>query len=189
MIKEILIFLYEGFAEFEITPIGWQVGDNPDFKITTISYDLDPIRTSSFVFVPSKKVSDIKSLENVAALVIPGGSLLDLREELINLITDCFNKSILLAAICAGPQYLAASGILKDIKFTTTRTPEAYVELEQEDPFSWENYVEARLVYDRNVLTAKGYAYNDFALKLWEILHIIKTEEIEEWKVTLNMPI
>ena len=189
MTKEILIFLYEGFAEFEITSVSWQVGDNSDFKITTIAYDLDPIRTSSFVFMPSKKVSDITSIENVVALVIPGGNLLDLREELINLITRCFNNNILLAAICAGPQYLAASGILKDIKFTTSRTPERYIELEQEDPFSWENYIETRLVLDRNVLTAKGYAYNDFALKLWELLKIINIEEMDDWISTLNIPI
>ena len=189
MEQEILIFLYEGFAEFEITPLSWQVSEHLDYSVYTIAYDLNPIISSSgFTFISDKKVSDVKTIENVAALIIPGGSLLDLRESLSNLLKLCALNKILLAAICAGPQYFAATGILNNIKFTTSRTPEKYIELKQEDPFLWDNYEEARIVYEQNILTAKGYAYNDFALKIWEILEIVGKEEIDEWKLALNIP-
>lgn len=189
MFQEILIFIYEGFAEFEITPLSWQISEHKDFHISTMAYDLNPLLSSSgFTFIPDKKVSDVSSLKEVAALVIPGGSLLDLRASLIDLLQLCAKNDILIAAICAGPQYLAASGILDDIKFTTSRTHERYLELQQEDPFKWENFEETRIVYEHNILTAKGYAYNDFALKIWEILKLVSVHELNEWKLKLNIP-
>jgi putative intracellular protease/amidase len=189
MVKQILLFLYEGFAEFEITTLSWGISEHPDFEIITIAYDMNPITSNSgFHFLPDKKVSEIVSLDDVAAIIIPGGSILDLRDELKNLILECDRQNKLLGAICAGPQYLAACNLLENRIYTTSRTHERYLELKQEDPFRWENYREERWIQDGNIITSKGYAFNDFALAIWSYLGIISTDdERKQWKIQLNI--
>ncbi len=187
---DLLIFLYEGFAEFEITPLSWQVSERANFNIITIAYDKERIiSNSSFQFHADKIISEIGSIAGISGLIIPGGSTLDLREDLKTLILNCYQQHKLVAAICAGPQYLASCGVLDHHLFTTSRTPERYLDLQQKDPFPWENYREKRCVQDANIITAKGYAYNDFALAIWEFLGII-TGDIErnQWKKQLNIP-
>ncbi|WP_371806540.1 DJ-1/PfpI family protein [Candidatus Lokiarchaeum ossiferum] len=189
--KTVLVFLYEGFAEFEITPVSMELNADNGYKITTIAYTLDPIVSSSgFQFLPHKLVSEIELSQNIAGVIIPGGSILDLRDDLKHLIMYCYEQKCFVAAICAGPQYLAACGLLDRHKYTTTRTHERYIELEQTDPFPWENYQEQRCVQDGTIITAKGYAYNDFALKIWSYLNIIVSEdEKKQWIDELNISI
>ena len=188
--KTILIFLYEGFAEFEITPVSMELYTENNYNVVTIAYSKDPIISSSgFKFLPHKLVSEIELSQEIAGIIIPGGSLLDLRNDLEQLILTCYEHKCLVAAICAGPQYLAACGLLDNHKYTTTRTHERYIELKQTDPFPWENYLEQRCVQDKTLITAKGYAYNDFALKIWEYLGIISSEgERKQWINELNIP-
>lgn len=187
--KTILIFLYEGFAEFEITPVSMELYAENKYNVVTIAYVMDPIISSSgFNFYPHKLVSEIEFSQEIAGIIIPGGSILDLRDDLKHLILNCYEHKCLVAAICAGPQYLAACGLLNDHNYTTTRTHERYIELKQIDPFPWENYQEQRCVQDKTIITAKGYAYNDFALKIWEYLGIISSEnERKQWIDELNI--
>ena len=89
----------------------------------------------------------------------------------------------LIAAICAGPEFLAKSGILDGKKYTTSAEPQSYEEKNEPDPFPRENYVNARLVLDGNILTAQGYAFTDFALKIWDWYNVYDYEgEKEELK-------
>ena len=45
------------------------------------------------------------------------------------------------------------------------------------DPFYRPNYVEARTVTDRNLITAKGYAFVDFAASVCDYLDIFENEQ------------
>ena len=183
MLQKILVFLYPGCAEFEITVACWQIAESEKYEIITIAYEYDPISTNSgFSMIPDILVSDIQSIENIAGIIIPGGSLLDLRLELLDLLQKLDSQNILLAAICAGPQYLAAADILKARNFTTSRSPERYIELGEHDPFNWDKYQDKRIVIDGNLITAQGYAFSDFALAIWDYLGIISSnKERSEW--------
>ena len=74
----------------------------------------------------------------------------------------------MIAAICAGPEFLAKAGILKGKRYTTSETPQDYEENNKSDPFPRETYEEARIVQDGNILTAQGHAFIDFAFKIWD---------------------
>ncbi len=181
MTMKVLIFLYHGCAEFEVTIACWQIAESEDYDVITIAYERSPILTNSgFTIIPDKIVSEIKITDDIAGLIIPGGSLLDLRDELRLLIQNLDNQNKLLAAICAGPQYFAAANVIGARNFTTTRTPERYIELKQHDPFNWNQFIDKRVVIDENLITAKGYAYSDFAIEIWDYLGIIKSREEKE---------
>ncbi|HUU78369.1 MAG TPA: DJ-1/PfpI family protein [candidate division Zixibacteria bacterium] len=184
MTKKVLIFLYHGCAEFEITVTCWQIAESSDYDIVTIAYDKSPISTNSgFTMIPDQLISEVQMTEDIAGIIIPGGSLLDLRVELQSLIQNLNNQNKMLAAICAGPQYFAASQVIGSRNFTTSRTPERYKELKESDPFNWNQFVDTRIVVDGNLVTAKGFAFSDFAIEIWSYLGILSSkEEREEWK-------
>ena len=156
MNKTILVFLYPGCAEFEITVACWQIAESSQYDIKTIAYDYEPISTNSgFTMVADLLVSDVFALENIGGIIIPGGSLLDLRIELQVTIQKLNEQNKLLAAICAGPQYIAAAGVMGSRPYTTSRSSEKYIESNEPDPFNWDNYQEKRVVVDGNLITAK----------------------------------
>jgi putative intracellular protease/amidase len=181
--NKILVFLYPGCAEFEVTVACWQIAESSKYEINTITYDFEAFSTGSdFIVVGEKLVSDFHHIDDVAGIIIPGGSLLDLRVELQILIQNLNQNEKMIAAICAGPQYLATTGILDSKRFTTSRTPDSYFELNQPDPFNWSNYMDTRVVVDGNIITSQGYAFSDFAIAIWEHLGLISTiEEKTEW--------
>ena len=183
MVEQILIFLYQGCAEFEVTVACWQIAESEKYETVMIAYDYEPISTNSgFSMNLDKLVSDIQTVEDVAGIIIPGGSLLDLRVELQDLLVKLNKNGKLLAAICAGPQYLAASGVLGSHSFTTSRTHELYLEKNEPDPFDWKNFRDIRVNVDENFITAKGFAFSDFALAIWEYLGLITSpDEQDEW--------
>jgi len=130
-------------------------------------------------------ISDIKSLNDVAGLVIPGGSNNSISAELSNLITDLNEKKKLLAAICYGPLFLARAGVLGKNKYTTTAMPEALAELKQEDPFNREYYMEQAVVKDNHFITAIGSAFIDFAIEIADYLGLIKNKKEKDQLVKI----
>ena len=182
--QKVCVFLYPGCAEFEITVACWQIAESENYEILTIAYEKTPISTNSgLTMIPDKLISEIENTNNLAGIIIPGGSLLDLRQDFQSLLQKLDEENKLLAAICAGPQYFAVSNILDARPFTTSRTAEKYFELNQPDPFDWDYYKETRVVMDKNLITAKGYAFSDFAIAIWEYLGIINSDvEREDWR-------
>ena len=180
--KEVLCFLYDGFADFETVLTCSALNEEEDYKVTYIAYEKTPVYSSGGLKInPDKRVSEIDGLENIAGLIIPGGGTRIHKPELEKLIKELNKEKKLVAAICAGPEYLAKSGILNGRKYTTTRLAESYEEENLEDPFPRDTYVEARVVRDGNIITAIGHAFSDFALKIWEYFELFENEEEKEY--------
>ncbi len=83
----------------------------------------------------------------------------------------------LVSAICFAPQFLGRAGILTDYKFTTSCSEEKIKNLGVENPFNWNNYINKRTVVDRNVITAQGFAFVDFAIEVCTYLNIYEDKE------------
>ena len=118
--------------------------------------------------------------KDIEGIIIPGGGTRIFKPELKDLILRLNAKKKLLAAICAGPEFLAKSGVLDGRNYTTTKDPQSYEEVNEEDPFPRETYVETRVIRDGNIITAKGYAFSDFALKIWDWFNLYNNEEEKE---------
>ena len=83
----------------------------------------------------------------------------------------------LVSAICFAPQFLGRAGILTDYKFTTSCSEEKIKNLGVENPFNWNNYINKRTVVDRNVITAQGFAFVDFAIEVCTYLNIYENKK------------
>jgi hypothetical protein len=55
-----------------------------------------------------------------------------------------------------------------------------------ENPFEWVYYRDQRVVVDENIITAKGYAFVDFAIAICRALNLFKNDaEIIEFRESI----
>jgi putative intracellular protease/amidase len=171
--SKILCFISNEMADFEVT-LALQIVKNAGNRaVLTVGYDLTPVVSQSgFTHVPNLTLSQGCELQDVEALIIPGGPIRPQGDDLTRLIQKTHAEKKLLAAICFGPQYLGRAGILDQHRFTTSCSEETIRTLHVPDPYPRQNYVEARVVRDGNVITAKGRAFVDFAFAIADYLEI-----------------
>lgn len=179
--KKILVFIFEGMTDYEITFVMHLLNTSGNMEIITIAYDKEPIvGRSGLKVVPNKSLEEVK-LEEVEGLIIPGGWFGDFKPALINMVKGLNEKGKLLAGICgAGTVVLAKSGILKEAKYTTPVvewTSHHKAVFSGEDPFQRSNYIKERAVRDNNVITAVGPAFIDFAVKICDWFNLFEGEE------------
>lgn len=179
--KKFLLFIFDNMTDYEITFIAHLLKADAGKEVITISYEDKLIRgTSGFVYKPDKLVKDVLN-EDVEGLIICGGWFGEVREELIELIQKLNAQNKLLAGICgAGTFFLARAGILNKVSYTTpiTRWTEKHMEVFGDaDPFPRENYIEKRVVVDKNVITALGTGFIDFSVAICSWLQLFESEE------------
>jgi len=158
--------------------------------MTYISYEKSAIRSiSGLTVLPDKTINEALEMKDIEGILIPGGVERILKPELEQLIKNLNKENKLVAAICAGPEFLAKMGFLSRIKYTTSELPEQYEERNEIDPFPRENYVDKRLIREGNIITAKGHAFIDFALEIWDWYGLYEYESEREETKQLLTPI
>jgi len=177
---KILVFMYDDMADFEITYATHLLGHELSKQIVPCAYDNKPIKSKGgMIYMPAITVAEAV-VEDYAALLIPGGWNIVVKDEMLSLINKFFNSDKLLAAICAGPMFLAKAGILAKVKYTTSIVEWNQMRREQfnneDDPFPRENFINTRVVRDKNVITSKGISFVDFAIELVDYFGQFKVE-------------
>ncbi|MEG1257217.1 DJ-1/PfpI family protein [Clostridium sp.] len=135
---------------------------------------------SGFLYKPSKLISEVLN-EDVDGLIITGGWYGETKSELIELINNLNSKGKLISAICgAGTIFLAKSGVLHNVKYTTPviEWSEKHIEVfGEKDPFPRENFISERVVRDSNIITAQGAAFVDFAIEICDWFNLFEDQE------------
>ncbi len=167
---KIFVFIFDEMTDYEVTFLMHLLGSNAGNEIVTVSYEDQLVKgKSGFMIKPSKILGEVLE-EEVEGLIIPGGWNGDARPELLELIDRVYAKGSLIGGICgAGTVYLAKAGILNHVKYSTPVeewTPKHKQIFGEEDPFPRENYLTQRVVRDRNVITAHGIAFVEFAVEI-----------------------
>jgi len=183
MKKKILVLLYERMSDFEMTLACQNINNSSDFQILPIANSLDPITgRSGLIYIPKKKLADIKDLNDIEGIIIPGGEPLMLIPEFKELLIKLHHLKKMIAAICIAPEYLASLGILENVPFTSSMNPQYYRERGLFDPFEWKNDTHARVTVYDHIITAKGAAFIEFALEIWDYLGLYKDpqEKLED---------
>jgi len=178
---KILVFIYDDMADFEITFATHLLGSDSGKSIITIAYEDKIIKSKSgMLYKPSMLIKDVLVKDDIEGLIIPGGWNGEIRIELISLIRKLNENNRLLAAICAGPRYLAKAGVLDNKYYTTSIiewTDKHRFQFDEEDPFPRKNFANVRVLKDRNVITAQGTAFIDFAIEICDWFSLFDSEE------------
>lgn len=176
--KKILCYIYNEMADFEVTLACQMIKYSGQYEVVPIAYEMTPVKSNpGLIYQCALTVEEALTLPDVEGIIIPGGWNSDQRETLTQLINKLHDEGKLVAAICAGPQYLARAGVLEHHKYTTTLTAEYLQEQGKQDPFPRQNYLQQSLVIDGNVITAVGSAFVDFAMEIADYIKMFENEE------------
>lgn len=175
---KILCYVYNEMADFEISLLLHRLKNTGKKEIISISEEVKMITAQSGLhYIPDMKIDDIKNTDEFEALLIPGGPINNEQNGVCKLALDMIKSKKLVAAICFAPQFLGRAGILDEYTYTTSCSAEKIKTLGCEDPFNRDNYVLKRTVTDRNLITAQGYAFVDFAMEVCRYLDIFESEQ------------
>jgi len=179
--EKILVFMFDGMTDYQITFITHLLGADGGKEVITIAYEDKIIKgRSGILYKPQRLVAEVLN-EDVEGLIFCGGCYGYAKPELIQLINKINIEKKLLGAICgAGTVLLAKAGVLNDVKYTTPIGTWAQKQIEVyggKDPFPRENFITQRVVRDRNVITAQGIAFIDFAIEICDWFNLFENEE------------
>jgi 4-methyl-5(b-hydroxyethyl)-thiazole monophosphate biosynthesis len=179
MNKKILLFLAQGFEEYEASVftdvIGWsRVYGNEPVNLITTGLRPEIKCTWNFIVRPELEFEKI-NVQEFDALAIPGGfekagfyeDAYD--ERFLNLIRECNKQGKIIASICVAALSIGKSGVLKGRKATTYDLLDG-VRRKQLADFGAEVQDES-MVIDKNIITSTGPSTGlDVAFKLLEML-------------------
>lgn len=178
---KIAVFLFDQMTDYEAVFAAHLLRVDGGLELLTLSYDGRPVQSASGLrYQAEQAVADARA-EALDGLILCGGWYGEAREELLALIRALDGQKKLLAGICgAGTVFLARSGVLDHVSFTTPAVPwtERHARVfGVPDPFPRENYVPARVVTDGNVITALGTAFVDFAAEVCDWFGLFSSGE------------
>ena len=164
--KKVLCLIYPNFSLYEITALTSTLALSFDIAIDYVSSDDSIVISEDGMPCQPTKTLDQICIEEYSCVILPGmvniGPALQ-DEKLISFLRDLGEQDILIAAISSAPLLLAKAGLLKDTKFTGGIWQNFF------DYFEFlprENFQPKVLVQDKQIITAIGFAHQEFARKV-----------------------
>ena len=164
--KKVLCIIYPNFSLYEITALTSTLALSFDITIDyAVSDHSIVVSEDGLPCQPTKTLDQIR-IEEYSCVILPGmvniGPALQ-DEKLISFLRDLGEQDILIAAISSAPLLLAKAGLLKDTKFTGGIWQNFF------DYFEFlprENFQPKVLVQDKQIITAIGFAHQEFARRV-----------------------
>ncbi len=188
MNKKIALMVYPNFSMQEIANLCGLFRWNYGAETVVFSSSLKPVNSEEGILIQPSFTFEEFIEDNFDCLILPGCSDMaeSLRDDKIKMFLEGFkeNDKFIIGAICAGPVYLSQAGLLKNKKFTSS----LFVEMNEMLEFVEEkNIVYLPVVEDENIITAVGFAFNEFAIALarkigYECLNQIYSGVPSQWK-------
>ncbi|MGM7701890.1 DJ-1/PfpI family protein [Pseudalkalibacillus sp. Hm43] len=171
---KVLFFLYDGYVDWEISPLSYMLSIS-DIAIETVALTEEVTHKGMFKIMPDLNIEDCDPSE-YEMLIIPGGepAPLDKEERLLDLIRKFDEQGKYIAAICGAPTFLAATGILRERKYSTSIEEPEYLHY-----FDQTFKSESDVTVCENLITAEGNAYIEFSVAVGKELKIFEDREDE----------
>ena len=164
--KKVLCLIYPNFSLYEITALTSTLALSFDITIDYVASEHSMVVSEDGLLCQPTKTLDKISIEEYSCVILPGmvniGPALQ-DEKLISFLRDLGEQDILIVAISSAPLLLAKAGLLKDTKFTGGIWQNFF------DYFEFlprENFQPKLVVQDKQIITAIGFAHQEFARKV-----------------------
>ena len=164
--KKVLCLIYPNFSLYEITALTSTLALSFDVTIDYVSSDDSIVISEDGLPCQPTKTLDQICIEEYSCVILPGmvniGPAIQ-DEKLISFLRDLGERDILISAISSAPLLLAKAGLLNDTKFTGGIWQNFF------DYFEFlprENFQPKVLVQDKQIITAIGFAHQEFARKV-----------------------
>ena len=164
--KKVLCLFYPNFSLYEITALTSTLALSFDVTIDYVASDHSMVVSEDGLLCQPTKTLDQICIEEYSCVILPGmvniGPALQ-DEKLISFLKDLGEQDILIAAISSAPLLLAKAGLLNDTKFTGGIWQNFF------DYFEFlprENFQPKVVVQDKQIITAIGFAHQEFARRV-----------------------
>ena len=164
--KKVLCLIYPNFSLYEITALTSTLALSFDVTIDYVASDHSMVVSEDGLLCQPTKTLDQICIEEYSCVILPGmvniGPALQ-DEKLISFLKDLCEQDILIAAISSAPLLLAKAGLLKDTKYTGGIWQNFF------DYFEFlprENFQPKLVVQDKQIITAIGFAHQEFARRV-----------------------
>lgn len=164
--KKVLCIIYPNFSLYEITALTSTLALSFGITIDYAASDHSMVVSEDGLPCQPTKTLDQIRIEEYSCVILPGmvniGPALQ-DGKLISFLRDLGEQDILIAAISSAPLLLAKAGLLKDTKFTGGIWQNFF------DYFEFlprENFQPKVLVQDKQIITAIGFAHQEFARRV-----------------------
>lgn len=164
--KKVLCIIYPNFSLYEITALTSTLALSFDIAIDYVASDYSIVVSEDGLPCQPTKTLDQIRIEEYSCVILPGmvniGPALQ-DEKLISFLRGLGEQNILIAAISSAPLLLAKAGLLEDTKFTGGIWQNFF------DYFEFlprENFQPKVLVQDKQIITAIGFAHQEFARRV-----------------------
>ena len=164
--KKALCIIYPNFSLYEVVGLTSTLALSFGIEIDYVGSDRNVIRSEDGLVCQPTRTLDEVVIEDYSCIILPGminiaPALHD--EKLISFLRSLNQQEILIAAISSAPILLAKAGLLKDTKFTGGIWQNFF------DYFEFlprENFKAKAVLQDKNIITAVGFAHQEFARKV-----------------------
>ena len=164
--KKVLCLIYPNFSLYEVVGLTSTLALSFGVEVDYVATDRNVIRSEDGLPCQPTRTLDEVVIEDYSCVILPGminiaSALHD--EKLISFLRSLNQQEILIAAISSAPILLAKAGLLKDTKFTGGIWQNFF------DYFEFlprENFKAKAVLQDKNIITAVGFAHQEFARKV-----------------------
>mgnify|MGYP000999000773 FL=1 len=161
--KKVLCIIYPNFSLYEIVSLTSTLALSFDITIDYVASAHSIIVSEDGLPCRPTKTLDQVRIEEYSCVILPGmvniGPALQ-DEKLNSFLRVLDKKDILIAAISSAPLLLAKAGLLKDTKFTGGIWQNFFDYFEF---LSRENFQPKVVLQDKHIITAIGFAHQEFA--------------------------
>lgn len=175
--KKVLCIIYPNFSLYEITALTSTLALSFDVTIDYAASDHSVVVSEDGLPCQPTKTLDQIRIEEYSCVILPGmvniGPALQ-DEKLISFLRNLGEQDILIAAISSAPLLLAKAGLLKDTKYTGGIWQNFF------DYFEFlprENFQLKLVVQDKQIITAIGFAHQEFARKVILSLGLVENTD------------
>ena len=166
LMKKVLCIIYPNFSLYEITTLTSTLALSFDITIDYVASEHSIVISEDGLPCQPIKTLDQIRIEEYSCVILPGmvniGPALQ-DEKLISFLRALGEQEVLIAAISSAPLLLAKAGLLNDTKFTGGIWQNFF------DYFEFlprENFQPKLVVQDKQIITAIGFAHQEFARKV-----------------------
>ena len=164
--KKVLCIIYPNFSLYEITTLTSTLALSFDITIDYVASEHSMMVSEDGLPCQPTKTLDQIRIEDYSCVILPGmvnigPALKD--EKLISFLRGLGEQNILIAAISSAPLLLAKAGLLEDTKFTGGIWQNFFGYFEF---LPRENFQPKVLVQDKQIITAIGFAHQEFARRV-----------------------
>lgn len=180
MKKEVLVFIFDGYADWELGYVLPEVNASGKYIVKTVSQNKKAkISMGGLTVKPDYTLADMP--KKPAMFILPGGKgWLDGKHgDAEKAVSYFMKKDVPVAAICDGVTFLAKNGFLDNIEHTGNTAE--YLQKSAKEYKGKKKYIKSQAVTAGNLITANGTSSLEFAVEILLKLKIIDEDKANIW--------